>query len=124
MTDQVAGRVGLDHFWPDPTAEVIARAKAGDPRAVRCVNAYGSVVQGISGGGKKEPCAVCRSPLRTVGDIGACSVAHFDGVSVGIPFCVACASSQDAVSARADDAVRRLVNRGLHDPANWRWGHG
>ena len=104
-------KVSFDHIWPG--SEEKARQAHPGVRGDQIWEALQLVFEEIAAG--KSNCAGCGTPLHTADAIGECTIAHIwefrDGkpLAIGIPFCRRCASSPEAVTALAKQAVARTT---------------
>ena len=96
--------LSLDHIWPGSEGGIERRAATGDNRAARCMTALYAAVH------SSTECTECGAILHRVDDLGVVSVLHLGPDTVGVAFCRACATSQEAVSVLAKKAAARLVS--------------
>ena len=107
--------VAIDHLWPGGDRTVKRRAKRGDPRAERCMEAMGrAFAMALSERG--VACTGCKTVLHAPPEIAAMSIAHLyvnpPLPALVFPFCRACATTEDRVKALAHLAMLELAGNG------------
>lgn len=112
LRHEAGGAIELVIVRPIDAPDVLARAVAGDPEAVKVFGALTNAARAVEDAPKKKPvlCATCPRPLRGTGYTFGIVLPMRDDPQSGVAFgiCVKCGTSLEALQVKATKALHKI----------------